>query len=70
MLIGERAPAHVGPKIKEAEEEWERADEIPGEDRQRSGAEELGGFLHQIERRSFPLALFHSGTISSQTVPW
>src|SRR5687768_12696842 len=69
MLIGERAPAHVGPEVKKAEEERERAEQIPGEDRQRSRAEELGRLLHQIERRPFPLALFHSGTISSQTVP-
>src|SRR5687768_15993104 len=69
MMIGERAPAHVGPEVKKAEEERESAEQIPGEDRQRSGAEELGRLLHQIERLPLPRALTHSWTISSQTVP-
>src|ERR1044072_1367104 len=69
MLIGECAQTHVRPKIEEPDEEGQGPEQIPAKNIQRSRAEQLARFFHQVERGPLLAAPFHSSEIFSQTLP-
>ena len=73
MLAGKSAAAHVGPKIKEGQDEGERADGISGVELERRAAQEVDGFFHHFEHALARLAVgcFHSTALQNdfQRVP-
>ena len=66
MLLGKRAAAHVGPKIKQSQHKRNRAQIIYRQGGGRRGAQPVGGLFDEIEAAPALLpALFHKLKVQS-----